>query len=328
MDWLTKAWQWFWGLSDTWQTTLVVVTVSSLVVIFQPDLRRLFLWLIGRPWKVVRWTWQRVPRPTFSRLQRSLAFLRRYRASGGQLQDESDRGHPPRGAGTDSITAEWVDGTVQGWSRAKWQLDISARTAGPIALDIRRISYWPVGAKALQRERGLGRWKPQPIGEGREREAGTVEFPLDWIPREHRHGQEDATGLVEIYAEVNYDDQSTGRAGTVTAGPQLIKNVPPLTPEARALLLEAANDPHGTILRAPGGLGGSTTDFQTNGRTFATEGDPRAEATWEGALKRLEQLDLVRDQGRKREVFKLTDNGYRVADSIGATGEEDHPAIE
>ena len=76
-------------------------------------------------------------------------------------------------------------------------------------------------------------WEPRPIGEGREREVGTIEFPLDWIPHERRNGQADAARLVEIYAEVEYSDQSTGRSGTVSVGPRLIENIPPCPIEVR-----------------------------------------------------------------------------------------------
>lgn len=259
--------------------------------------------------------------PAYSRFRRFLTSLRRRRASDREPQDARSQDHVRDDAEFDSISAEWVDGMVQDWIRAKWQLDVYAKTQGPIALDSLRFRYWPVGARALQRERGPGSWQPRPIGEGREREAGTIEFPLAWIPQEHRRGRDDATGLVEIYAEVDYTDESTGRTGTVTAGPRLIENVPCLSPEARALLRAAASDPSGTILRIPGGLGGSTTDFQTNAQTFATEGDPRAEAKRESAFEQLEQFNLVRDQGNNREVFKVTDAGYALADALESSEE-------
>ena len=80
---------------------------------------------------------------------------------------------------------------------------------------------------------GPGAWRPQPIGQGRTRDAGTCGFRLDWIPDNRRRGQADATRLVEIYAELDYTDQSTGRSGTVSAGPRLIENLPPSPIEAR-----------------------------------------------------------------------------------------------
>ncbi len=128
-----------------------------------------------------------------------------------QSEDVDDNAH--------SIVAEWVDGSVEGWSRANWQLDIYARTPGPIRINGVTFHYWPVGARALKRSLGQGAFSPRPIGEGREREGLTAEFPLDWIPGEHRNEQPDAAGLVEIHAEVSYTDEATGRSGTVTAGP-------------------------------------------------------------------------------------------------------------
>jgi len=86
-----------------------------------------------------------------------------------------------------------------------------------------------------------------------------------------------------------------------------------LNTESRELLVQAAEDKNGTIMRVQtlGGLG-----IQTNGRQFAERGDPRSEATWDGALRRLRELDLLQDVGHKGQVFRLTDQGYEVADRI------------
>ena len=222
----------------------------------------------------------------------------------------------PQGpAVTAPITAEWADGTVDGWTRANMQLDIYANTDGPITITDLRFSYWPVGAKALKRDRGPGRWAPELMGQGHEREAGTIEFPLDWIPESRRGGQQDAQGLVEVYAEVKYSDESTGQEGTVAAGPIRVAKIPPMPREARRLLVEAAKD-RGTLYRIPAGLGESTVTFQANGQTFGTYGDPRSEAIWEEACERLEAFDLVRGRGGKREVFQVTAAGYRIADAL------------
>ncbi len=86
-----------------------------------------------------------------------------------------------------------------------------------------------------------------------------------------------------------------------------------LSPEARELLLEAALDKNGTIMRyrTMTGLG-----IQANGRQFVESGDPRSEARWQGAFDQLRTLDLIRDVGHKGEIFNLTDRGYEVADAL------------
>ena len=86
-----------------------------------------------------------------------------------------------------------------------------------------------------------------------------------------------------------------------------------LNTESRELLVQAAQDKNGTVMRIQtlGGLG-----IQTNGRQFAERGDPRSEATWDGALRRLREFDLLQDVGNKGQVFRLTDQGYEVANRI------------
>jgi hypothetical protein len=91
-----------------------------------------------------------------------------------------------------------------------------------------------------------------------------------------------------------------------------------LSDEAKTLLIEAAKDRHGQILRAEGDLGGRTTEFQTNGQTFGEQGNPRSTAAWEAGLRQLESQNLIEDQGHTREVFPVTDKGYKLADALGA----------
>ncbi len=89
--------------------------------------------------------------------------------------------------------------------------------------------------------------------------------------------------------------------------------IPPLSDEAKELLVAAANDPTGRLMRIQhmGGL-----IVQASGRNFAKEGDARSEARWEGVIKELEGHGLIEDRGFKREVFAVTDEGFRVADLL------------
>lgn len=86
-----------------------------------------------------------------------------------------------------------------------------------------------------------------------------------------------------------------------------------LSPEAAQILKAASKDRGGRImvLRDLGG-----TLVQTNGQSFAKEGDARSEALWEGAVAELEREMLVEDRGHKREVFAVTSRGYQVADVL------------
>ncbi len=90
---------------------------------------------------------------------------------------------------------------------------------------------------------------------------------------------------------------------------------PDLSEAARELLIEAAQDPGGVIIRL-GVMGG--TQVQTNQRGFVEAGNIRSAARWRGAVDELHNLGLVEDRAGKGEVFFVTDAGYRVGDLLKA----------
>jgi hypothetical protein len=90
-------------------------------------------------------------------------------------------------------------------------------------------------------------------------------------------------------------------------------DVPILSEMARLLLVEAAADPGGVLIRVPY-LGG--TIFQASGKKLVDENDKRAVASGERALKELEALGLLESAGYNREAFDVTHEGYRVSDLI------------
>jgi len=83
--------------------------------------------------------------------------------------------------------------------------------------------------------------------------------------------------------------------------------------EARELLRTAAADKHGTILKAHY-IGGS--HIQAHGQVFGQGGDRRAYARWEAALEELEHEGLDAPLGHKREIFAVTDKGYKLGDQL------------
>ena len=85
-----------------------------------------------------------------------------------------------------------------------------------------------------------------------------------------------------------------------------------LSREAIIALKEAAMaNGHITSLRH---LGGASVQA---GRKVLNEGsDRRSQAKWEGALRELTSLGLIRDNGYKGEIFEVTREGYDVADRI------------
>lgn len=89
--------------------------------------------------------------------------------------------------------------------------------------------------------------------------------------------------------------------------------LPKLSQEARVLLKEASQDPHGTILHVRY-MGG--TDIQTNGKNVIPSSERREVAKWEQALEELTAQGLVVARGHKGEVFEVSNLGYQVADMI------------
>lgn len=90
-----------------------------------------------------------------------------------------------------------------------------------------------------------------------------------------------------------------------------------LSEEAGQLLLEAATDQHGTILKAVT-FGGQF--IQTNGKTFGDPSDRRSMARWEYALDQLVSLEFVAARGFKGEVYEVTEPGYQLAERIREAG--------
>jgi hypothetical protein len=89
--------------------------------------------------------------------------------------------------------------------------------------------------------------------------------------------------------------------------------IPAMSDEAKTLLVEASLDRSGHILHMRF-IGGITV--QTNGKQFIEDNNPRSRAAWEGALEELENLDLVKTLGHKREIYQLTREGYDVAELL------------
>ena len=86
-----------------------------------------------------------------------------------------------------------------------------------------------------------------------------------------------------------------------------------LSEEAKVLLLEAAEDKGGTILKLAT-LGGRF--IQTNGKMLGDPGDRRSSARWEHALDQLVSAGLVLARGIKDQVFEMAEPGYQLAEFL------------
>ncbi len=79
--------------------------------------------------------------------------------------------------------------------------------------------------------------------------------------------------------------------------------------------MEATTDKSGDVLKAEY-MGGS--HIQTNGKTFGRGSDARAWARWEFALDQLVNASLLKPVGLKGQVFRVTNEGYELADLLRA----------
>lgn len=104
------------------------------------------------------------------------------------------------------------------------------------------------------------------------------------------------------------------RSGEVTnlPGPLSSPGLPKLSREAQELLLEAVAGTGDIIVIAF--LGGSAV--QANGRNFVESGNPRSRAIWEGAVQELVQINLLQAVGHKGEVYRVTREGYDLAELL------------
>jgi hypothetical protein len=107
------------------------------------------------------------------------------------------------------------------------------------------------------------------------------------------------------------NDSDAGIESEVQARPKLT-----LSDAACELLVEAAKDPQGVLMRV-GTL--AKAIVQTNGRDFVERGDARSEAKWRSAVDELWRNGLVEDRAGKGEVFFVTDAGYEASDLIAGS---------
>ena len=84
-----------------------------------------------------------------------------------------------------------------------------------------------------------------------------------------------------------------------------------LSQEAKLLLSKARADGQILRLQVLGGL-----IVQANGENLAADASPREVANWESAINELEKLGYVESANSKREVLRLTRDGYEMADLI------------
>jgi hypothetical protein len=105
---------------------------------------------------------------------------------------------------------------------------------------------------------------------------------------------------------------SSDTPSAIVAPQQPTASLPRLSVDAATLLRTAGQKDGGTILKMAY-IGGRV--IQAGGKSFGGT-DPRESARWENALNELIANNLIVARGYKDQVFELTHEGWRVADTL------------
>lgn len=112
-----------------------------------------------------------------------------------------------------------------------------------------------------------------------------------------------------------YFSKGEASIGSESADPKGMPEVTALSPKARILLTEAKASSNGMIRRLKDGL---KKKFHVNGKDLDEDGSPRSVAAWESAISDLERSDLIKVSDTNPNVYRITDAGFKVADSLGS----------
>ncbi len=86
-----------------------------------------------------------------------------------------------------------------------------------------------------------------------------------------------------------------------------------LSSEAERILLEAADDPHNTIMMVATFEG---IHLEIGSKELIENQSPLTVAQYKSAMTVLQNHGLIQDRGHNGEIFELTADGYRVADQL------------
>ena len=120
----------------------------------------------------------------------------------------------------------------------------------------------------------------------------------------------------------NFEDavaEENDNLGPRDEQPPEFPTTPPISDDARELLLDAARSADNTIVayKVMAGLA-----IHIGDRFFAEPGDRRSEARWKRAIEELEQAGLVEALSNKRQAFQLTHAGFAMADALNESQKE------
>lgn len=118
----------------------------------------------------------------------------------------------------------------------------------------------------------------------------------------------------QLQLKINRDEyfQSNGTAAG-NSPIQAIEPSPSISKEAAFLLKECVADPAGQVLHLSH-LSGYV--LQVRGKNLIEDRNERSRAIWTSALEELEREGLLAPTGPKRNIFKVTREGYELADRL------------
>lgn len=196
-----------------------------------------------------------------------------------------------------TATAEHASGTIE-------EIDRHVESGKPTLLYFSSAPVVPDSIETAQYE-ALKDYKKRISNETFYHEYSDIN---DFEKRLSRH----LTLLVQDMAPERIDMETQSVSVEDSGADKRVEMVRRLGDVARQLLIEASQDRSGHLLRVRtmGGL-----HVQTNGKAFGSETqNPKLEAELEEALNELETLGLISAGSYKREGFKVTAEGYRVAE--------------
>lgn len=118
----------------------------------------------------------------------------------------------------------------------------------------------------------------------------------------------------QLQLKINRDEYFQPSGLLTSIGPlQEIEPSPSLSKEAAFLLKECVADPAGQALHLSH-LNGYV--LQVKGKNLIEDGNERSRAIWTAALEELERAGLLSPTGSKRNIFKVTREGYELADRL------------
>lgn len=118
----------------------------------------------------------------------------------------------------------------------------------------------------------------------------------------------------QLQLKINREEYFQPSGLLASIGPlQEIERSPSLSKEATFLLKECATDPSGQALYLSH-MNGYV--LQVKGQNLIEDGSERSRAIWTAALEELEREGLLSSTGPKRNIFKVTREGYELADRI------------